>query len=105
LRLDHRLGRGDQDRQRLRVAAREHGIDRDALDGRRAEARRDPRHHLFAGTARVAQHALDALDRRRHHRQPVAPAPLAVEAVDCIEIVRRFEPRRIRGRLAHRSPE
>ena len=51
-------------------------------------ATKRPRHDVVAAALRMAQHAFDALDRRRNDRQPVAPAPLAVEPVDRVEVVR-----------------
>ena len=67
-------------------------VDRDALDGRRAEAGRDRARRPRRGArVRAASMRSTRSTRRRHDRQAVAPAPLAVEPVDRVEIVGDFE--------------
>ena len=85
------IDRRDDDREVLGRAARHHGIYGDAIDARRAESRRQVRHDLVPRPARPGEHPLDALDRRGHNRQAVAPAALEIEPVDRFDVVRRLE--------------
>ena len=97
------FGCGDQHRQVLRIAARHHALYGDVLDGGRAHAGGDRRHDLVGRTARVAQHALHGFLRRRRDDEPVAPAPAHVEPVQLVEIARRFDEPRPRGRRPRAS--
>jgi hypothetical protein len=81
----------NQHRQIFSIAARHHRVDRNALDSSFAESRWQLGDD-FIGFARGAgKHARNTLLRWRHDRQPIAPAALAVELVDGIEIVECFE--------------
>jgi hypothetical protein len=83
--------RGDDRRKVLGRTPRHHRVDGDALDARRAEARRNVRHDLVPRAARPGEHPFDALDRRRHDGQAVAPAARVIEPVDRLDVVRRLE--------------
>ena len=87
LRIGDRLDRRDQRRHVFRIASRQHGVDCDPFHRRGTEAGRDQPDHVSGRAPRMTQHALDALDRGRHDRQAVAPAPLTVEFVDGVKII------------------
>src|SRR6185295_13430799 len=75
------------------LAARHHGIGRDAYRRRRTEARRDLHHRLVEIAVAIGEHAFDALGRGRNDGQAVAPAFRAQELVNRLGIVVAFEHR------------
>ena len=75
-RIERRLEHAQHDRHVLRLAARHHRVDGDLLDRARRQVRRNQSHDLVGLALGAAQHAQDALVRRRHDRQAVAPAAL-----------------------------
>src|SRR5262249_38864529 len=72
--LEHRLDRGQYNRQIFRLAPRHHGVDRDLLDRRRSEPRWHEAEHFLRVARRAVEHAQNALLGRRYQRQPIRPA-------------------------------
>ena len=69
-----RAHRGEHHGEHLGRAPGEHRVDRDDAPRHDAGARQQRREHLVGIAGGVREHRVDALRRRRHERQAVAPA-------------------------------
>ena len=73
--VEHRLQRGDDDREVLGPAARHHGVDRRLLERHAAAARRqEADQHVRVVASTTSSIASHAVGRGRDDRQPVGPA-------------------------------
>ena len=93
LRLAHCLRRRDQQRQIIHAAARHHGVNRNALHRRLAEAGRNFGDNCLGLLRGARQHACDALARGWHDGQAVAPAARVKKFDALIQIIGRFNQR------------